>query len=77
VEKKTPNTKVEADAMDLIKRCDNFQRYTKDQTQPLLLTQLIQLAWPSQRWGMNIIGSMPPAQGNLKSDVVTMDYFLK
>jgi hypothetical protein len=42
-----------------------------------LLTQLIQPTWPLQRWGMDIIGPMPTAQGNLKYVVVAVEYFSK
>jgi hypothetical protein len=40
------------------------------------LTQLIQPTKPLQRWGMDIIGPMPTAQGNLKY-VVAVEYFSK
>jgi hypothetical protein len=41
------------------------------------LTQLKKHSWPLQRWGMDIIGPMPVAQGNLKYAVVVVEYFSK
>jgi transposase InsO family protein len=41
------------------------------------MTQLIQPTWPMQRWGMDIIGPMSAAQGNLKYAVVAVEYFSK
>jgi transposase InsO family protein len=43
----------------------------------LSLTQLIQPTWPLQRWGLDLLGPLPPAQGNLKYVVVALEYFSK
>jgi hypothetical protein len=43
----------------------------------LSLTQLIQPTWPLQRWGLDLLGPLPPAQGNLKYVVVAVQYFSK
>jgi hypothetical protein len=45
--------------------------------QPLSLTQLIQPTWPLQRWGLDLLGPLPLAQGNLKYVVVAVEYFSK
>jgi hypothetical protein len=50
----------------IVKKC------TKDQKQPSSLTQLIQPTWPLQRWGLNLLGPLPPAQGNLKYVIVVV-----
>jgi hypothetical protein len=39
--------------------------------------QLIQPTWPLQRWGLDLLGPLPPAQGNLKYVVVAVEYFSK
>ena len=44
---------------------------------PSSLSQLIPLAWPLQRWGMDLVGPLPIAQGNLKYAVVAVEYFTK
>jgi hypothetical protein len=41
------------------------------------MTQLIQPTWPLQRWGLDLLGPLPPAQGNLKYVVVAVEYFSK
>jgi hypothetical protein len=49
----------------------------QDQKQPSSLTQLIQPTWPLQRWGLDLLGPLPPAQGNSKYVVVAVEYFSK
>jgi hypothetical protein len=41
------------------------------------LTQLTQPTWSLQRWGLDLLGPLPPAQGNLKYVVVAVEYFSK
>jgi hypothetical protein len=66
-----------SDTTEFVQNCDNCQRCAKDQKQHPSLIQLIQPTWPLQRWGMDIIGPMPPAQGNLKYAKVAVEYFSK
>jgi hypothetical protein len=65
--------KAASDAADLVQKCENCQRCARDQKQPSSLTQLIQPTWPLQRWGLDLLGPLPPAQGNLKYVVVAVD----
>jgi hypothetical protein len=69
--------KAASNAADLVQKCENCQRCAKDQKQPSSLTQLIQPTWPLQRWSLNLLGPLPPAQGNLKYVVVAVEYFSK
>jgi hypothetical protein len=69
--------KAASDAADLVQKCGNCQRCVRDQKQPSSLTQLIQPTWPLQRWGLDLLGPLPPAQGNLKYVVVAVEYFSK
>jgi ribonuclease HI len=69
--------KAASDAADLVQKCENCQKCARDQKQPSSLTQLIQPTWPLQRWGLDLLGPLPPAQGNLKYVVVTVEYFSK
>jgi hypothetical protein len=48
-----------------------------EQKQPSSLIQLIQPTWSLQRWGLDLLGPLPPAQGNLKYVVVAVEYFSK
>jgi ribonuclease HI len=69
--------KAASDATDLVQKCENCQRCARDQKQPSSLTRLIQPTWPLQRWGLDLLGPLPPAQGNLKYVVVAVEYFSK
>jgi hypothetical protein len=69
--------KAASDATDLVQKCENCQKCARDQKQPLSLTQLIQPTWPLQRWGLDLLGPLPPTQGNLKYVMVVVEYFSK
>jgi ribonuclease HI len=69
--------KAASDAADLVQKCENCQKCARDQKQPSSLTHLIQPTWPLQRWGLDLLGSLPPAQGNLKYVIVAVEYFSK
>jgi hypothetical protein len=69
--------KAALDAADLVQKCENCQKCARDQKQPSSLTQLIQPTWSLQRWGLDLLGPLPPAQGNLKYVVVAVEYFSK
>jgi hypothetical protein len=58
--------KVASDPAELVQKCENCQKCARDQKQPSSLTQLIQPTWPLQRWDLDLLGPLPPAQGNLK-----------
>jgi hypothetical protein len=38
---------------------------------------LIPPTWPLQRWGMDLVGPLPTAQGNCRFAAVAVDYFTK
>jgi len=40
-------------------------------------TQLIPPTWPLQRWGVDLVGPLPTAQGNYKYAAVAVEYFTK
>jgi hypothetical protein len=69
--------KAASDAAGLVQKCEICQKCARDQKQPSSLTQLIQPTWPLQRWGLDLLGPLPPAQGNLKYIVVVVEYFSK
>jgi hypothetical protein len=69
--------KAASNAADLVQKCENCQKCARDQKQPSSLTQLIQPTRPLQRWGLDMLGPLPPAQGNLKYVVVAVEYFSK
>jgi hypothetical protein len=69
--------KAASDAVVLVQKCENCQKCARDQKQPSSLTQLIQANWSLQRWGLDLLGLVPPAQGNLRYVVVAVEYFSK
>ena len=69
--------KAASDATDLVQKCENCQKCARDQKQSSSLTQLIQLTWPLQRWGLDLLGPLPLAQGNMKYVMVAVGYFSK
>jgi hypothetical protein len=69
--------KATLDAADLVQNFENCQKCARDQKQPSSLTQLIQPTWPLQRWGLDLLDPLPPAQGNLRYVVVAVEYFSK
>jgi ribonuclease HI len=69
--------KAASDAAKLVQNCENCQKCARDQKQPSSLTQLIQPTWPLQRWGLDLLGPLPPVQGNLRYVVVAIEYFSK
>ena len=44
---------------------------------PSQFIKLIAHNWPLQQWGLDIVGPLPTAQGNLKFAFVTVEYFTK
>jgi ribonuclease HI len=69
--------KAASDAAELVQKCEGCQKCARDKKQPSSLTQLIQPTWSLQRWGLDLLGPLPPAQGNLKYVVVAVEYFSK
>jgi hypothetical protein len=69
--------KAASDAADLVRKCENCQKCARDQKQSSSLTQLIQPTWPLQICGLDLLGPLPPAQGNLRYVVVAVEYFYK
>jgi ribonuclease HI len=69
--------KAGSDAAELVQKCENCQKCARDHKQPSSLTQLIQPTWPLQRWSLDLLGPLPPAQGNLRYVVVAVEYFSK
>jgi hypothetical protein len=69
--------KAASDATELVQKYENYKKCAIDQKQPSSLTQLIQPTWTLQRWGLDLLGPLPPAQRNLKYVVVAVEYFSK
>jgi hypothetical protein len=51
-----------------------FSSHSRALSQP---SQLITPSWLLQRWGIDIVGPLPTAEGNYKYTVVAVEYFTK
>jgi hypothetical protein len=51
--------KTASDAADLVQKCESCQKCARDKKQHSSLTQLIQLTWPLQKWGLDLLGPLP------------------
>ena len=57
--------------------CEACQKLGPKSNKPSEPLQLIAPVWPLLRWGMDLIGPLPTAQGNYKYAVVAVEYFTK
>jgi len=65
------------DAKQVVKTCENCQMFAKLQKAPANLTKSIIPTWLLQRWGVDIVGKLPLAPGNLQYAAVALEYFTK
>jgi transposase InsO family protein len=65
------------DAKKLVQECEACQKTANQQNLPSMPVHIILPSWPLQRWGMDLIGPLPTAQGNYKFAAVAVDYFTK
>jgi hypothetical protein len=68
---------VNIDAKALVRQCEACQKTANQQNLPSMPVHLIPPLWPLQRWGMDLVGPLPTAQGNCRFAAVTVDYFTK
>jgi hypothetical protein len=52
------------DATKLVSTCEACQKFSHHSKAPPQPSQLIAPSWPLQRWVINIVGKLTPAQGN-------------
>jgi hypothetical protein len=57
--------------------CKACQKFSPRSGSPSQFTKLIAHTWPLQRWGLDIVGPLSTAQGNLKFTFVAVEYFTK
>jgi hypothetical protein len=57
--------------------CKACQKFSPHSGNPSQFTKRIAHTWPLQRWGLDIVGPLPTAQGNLKFTFVAVEYFTK
>jgi ribonuclease HI len=57
--------------------CEACHKFSPRSSNPSRFTKLIAHIWPLQRWGLDIVGPLPTAQGNLKFTFIVVEYFTK
>jgi len=67
----------QSDSKEIVKSCHNCQMSTSKIRAPTTNLQTIEPTWPLARWGIDIIGKLPLAQGNFQYAVVAVEYFTK
>ena len=65
------------DAQELVRKCDQCQRFAKYTQQPPQPMTPIMSPWPFMQWGVDIVGPLPTARGGKRFVVVAVDYFTK
>jgi transposase InsO family protein len=68
---------INIDAKALVQQCEACQKTANQQNLPSMPVHLIPPSWPLQRWGMDLVGPLPMAQGNCRFATVAVDYFTK
>jgi hypothetical protein len=57
--------------------CEACHKFSPRSGNPSQFTKLIAHTWPLQRWGLDIVGPLPTAQGNLKFTFIAVEHFTK
>jgi ribonuclease HI len=68
---------VNIDAKTLVRQCEACLKTANQQNLPSMPIHLIPPSWPLHRWGMDLVGPLPTAQGNCRFAAVAVDYFRK
>nr|KYP60082.1 Gypsy retrotransposon integrase-like protein 1 [Cajanus cajan] len=68
---------LKSDCQDYIQKCKECQQFGNTHRQPPEALHHMMSAWPFSQWGMDILGSFPPAKGQLKFLLVAINYFTK
>ena len=65
------------DAKELVRKCKACQEHAKISHLPYEPLTLVTSPWPLQKWGLDILGSLPIGRGQCKFIIVVVDYFTK
>ena len=65
------------DAQELVRRCDECQKFVVIVRQPPENMMTMGSTWPFAQWGVDLIKPMPTGRGQMKYAVVAIDYFTK
>jgi ribonuclease HI len=65
------------DTAQVVKHCDKCQRFSRVVNSHPEKFTAITSPWPFTKWGVDIVGPMPPGKGSKKFFVVVVDYLTK
>jgi hypothetical protein len=68
---------INIDEKTLARQCEACQKTVNQQNVPSMPVHLIPPSWPLQRWGIDLVGPLPTAQGNCRFVAIVVDYFTK
>jgi hypothetical protein len=68
---------INIDAKTLVRQCEACHKMVNQQNLPSMPVHLIPPSWLLQRWGMDLVGPLPTAQGNYRFATVALNYFTK
>ncbi|KAL5546806.1 hypothetical protein UlMin_006493 [Ulmus minor] len=68
---------IQADSLAFVQKCDKCQRFSTIPHQPPEKLTPVSSPWPFAKWGIDLIGPLPTARGQLKYAVVAIDYYTK
>jgi hypothetical protein len=60
-------------ALEEIKKCQSCQRHAPLMHRPKKDLVPVASAWPSQKWGIDIVGPFPEAAGRVKFLILAID----
>ncbi|XP_016164417.1 uncharacterized protein LOC107606929 [Arachis ipaensis] len=65
------------DCIAKVKKCDNCQKHAMISKTPAKELHTLEVSWPFDRWGLDILGPFPKVPGQVKFLLVSIDYFSK
>ena len=68
---------MQADAVELVKRCGKCQQFGNVQRLPAKKLTTITSPWPFSQWGIDIVGPLSIGKGQVKFLLVAINYFTK
>ncbi|KAL5571713.1 hypothetical protein UlMin_021310 [Ulmus minor] len=64
---------IQTDSLDFVRKCDKCQRFSAIPRQAPKDLTTVTSPWPFAKWGIDLIGPLPTAHGQLKYAVVAID----
>ncbi|XP_070009539.1 uncharacterized protein [Nicotiana sylvestris] len=68
---------MEEEVENFVAKCDKCQRNGNNMHRPTELLHPVIAPWPFMKWGMDIVGLLPQAKGQVKFLLLLTDYFTK